>query len=247
MPFTFSHPAIILPLLRKYGKRLSATGLVIGSITPDFESFIKLGKEKMFSHTWSGMFWYDLPLGLLLCILFHTFIKIPLVEHMPAPVAYRFYRFRTDNWVARLPRHFWVVLVSLFIGIFSHLLWDACTHLNFYYPDSDTSTLRIHGIRVYILVQYSCSVIGLLFMAHLVYRLPKGYAPPVQGNWFNYWIIMLLVIILFGCIFTTGLPVDTEINGIMVIYLVIASCLWGLLTVSTAYMMAKVLIRGRRL
>jgi len=247
MPFTFSHPAIVLPLVRRYSRSLSATGLIIGSITPDFESFIKIGHEKMYSHTWLGMFWYDLPLGLLLCIMFHMFVKIPLVEHMPKAMASRFYRFRTDNWMGYLRCHFIIVLVSLFIGIFSHLLWDACTHLNFYYPDSDESTLRFMGVRVYILVQYSCSVLGLLFIGLTVYSLPGGYAPEVQGNWYNYWIIMLLVIILFGSYFSTSLPDDIEINGILIIYIVIASCLWGLLTVSSAYMLAKLLIRGRRL
>jgi len=36
MPFTFSHPAIVLPLT-KARLKLSATGLIVGSTIPDFE------------------------------------------------------------------------------------------------------------------------------------------------------------------------------------------------------------------
>ncbi|WP_220463965.1 DUF4184 family protein [Adhaeribacter radiodurans] len=39
MPFTFSHPAIVLPLTLLLRKWYSLTGLVIGSLTPDFEYF----------------------------------------------------------------------------------------------------------------------------------------------------------------------------------------------------------------
>ena len=42
MPFTFSHPAIVLPLVRKSGHWFSATGLIIGSLTPDFEYFMRM-------------------------------------------------------------------------------------------------------------------------------------------------------------------------------------------------------------
>ncbi|SEF46838.1 protein of unknown function [Flavobacterium urumqiense] len=40
MPFTFSHPAIILPFLKN--KKLSATALIIGSMSPDFEYFFRM-------------------------------------------------------------------------------------------------------------------------------------------------------------------------------------------------------------
>ncbi|WP_262496247.1 DUF4184 family protein [Flavobacterium piscis] len=39
MPFTFSHPAIILPLKYLPKNWISLTGLIIGSLTPDFEYF----------------------------------------------------------------------------------------------------------------------------------------------------------------------------------------------------------------
>ena len=39
MPFTFSYPAIVLPLTYLPRRWFSLTGLIIGSLTPDFEDF----------------------------------------------------------------------------------------------------------------------------------------------------------------------------------------------------------------
>ena len=57
MPFTFSHPAIILPLKKLPKKYISMTGLIVGSIAPDFEYFLRM--KSKYSHTMSGILWYD--------------------------------------------------------------------------------------------------------------------------------------------------------------------------------------------
>jgi hypothetical protein len=54
MPFTFSHPAIILPLKYFKKKWFSLTGLVIGSMTPDFEYFVRMRIQSNYSHTIEG-------------------------------------------------------------------------------------------------------------------------------------------------------------------------------------------------
>lgn len=56
MPFTFSHPAIILPFKYLPNRWISMTGLIIGSLTPDFEYFIRMKIESYYSHTNAGLF-----------------------------------------------------------------------------------------------------------------------------------------------------------------------------------------------
>ncbi len=51
MPFTFSHPAIILPLKYLPQNWFSLTGLIIGSLTRDFEYFIRMKVRSNYSHT----------------------------------------------------------------------------------------------------------------------------------------------------------------------------------------------------
>lgn len=78
MPFTFSHPAIILPLTSSKRQWFSATGLVIGSMTPDFEYFIRMKVQSDFSHTLPGLLWFDLPLGLLLSFIYNALFALLL-------------------------------------------------------------------------------------------------------------------------------------------------------------------------
>jgi hypothetical protein len=84
MPFTFSHPALILRLTRLPKRWVSATGLVLGSIIPDLEKFLKMNDGNTFSHTFPGMFWFDLPLAILLSFVFHRAVRDSLIDNLPA-------------------------------------------------------------------------------------------------------------------------------------------------------------------
>ncbi|GAB5466418.1 MAG: hypothetical protein Kapaf2KO_18540 [Candidatus Kapaibacteriales bacterium] len=83
MPFTFSHPAAIIPLKKVFKDKLSLASLVIGSIVPDFEYFIRLRLYSEHSHTLEGLFYFDLPLGIVIVLLFYGIIKEPLVNNLP--------------------------------------------------------------------------------------------------------------------------------------------------------------------
>src|SRR5690625_7567658 len=85
MPFTFSHPAIVLPLTFLPRQWFSLTGLVIGSLTPDFEYFLRMRIKSNYSHTIDGLVWFDVPLGRSLPFIFHnidgerSFANLPTV------------------------------------------------------------------------------------------------------------------------------------------------------------------------
>lgn len=81
MPFTASHSAIVLPFLNN--KRLSATALIVGSMSPDFEFFFKMKNQSEFSHSFLGIFLVDFPLSFIVMFLFHGIIKKPLIENAP--------------------------------------------------------------------------------------------------------------------------------------------------------------------
>src|SRR6478609_2941554 len=98
MPFTFSHPAIILPITYLPRKWFSLTGLVVGSLTPDFEYFIRMRVQSDYSHTLSGLFWFDLPLGILLAFIFHNIVRDSLFENLPLILKSRLIRFKQFDW-----------------------------------------------------------------------------------------------------------------------------------------------------
>ena len=39
MPFTFAHPAAVLPFAKKHSSYISVTALILGSMAPDFPIF----------------------------------------------------------------------------------------------------------------------------------------------------------------------------------------------------------------
>jgi len=97
MPFTFSHPALVLSLTGK-SRPLSSNGLIIGSLTPDFEFFLRMSTHSHYSHTLSGLFWFDIPLGILLAFVFHNIVRDSLFDNLTAFLQARLKRFQQFHW-----------------------------------------------------------------------------------------------------------------------------------------------------
>ena len=173
MPFTFSHPAIVLPLVR-YNRYFSSTGLIIGSIIPDFESFIRFDEYKAHSHTWPGAFWYDLPLAIIFSLVFHNLIRNELILNLPGSLGSKYYSYIGYNWNKYFRKHIVMVIFSFIIGILSHLLWDSFTHLSISNPDYVLSDVYVGNVKLFILLQYSNSVLGLLIVLWHVRRRRYG-------------------------------------------------------------------------
>lgn len=126
MPFTFCHPAIILPLSKS--QKLSTSALIIGITAPVFEYFLRMDMIRTHSHDFWAVFYFNLPLTLVLFVIFQSIVKVPLINSMPQFLFSRFSRFITlkPNYTS-IHSLLWVC-ISAIIGIFSHLLWDSFTH-----------------------------------------------------------------------------------------------------------------------
>ena len=133
MPFTFSHPAIILPLAKINAKYISASALIMGSMAPDFEYFIRMRLKQVHGHTLEGMFYFDLPVTLICVCIFHALVRDTLIDHLPEFLRTKYQQFYRMNWFSYAQKRWYVILYSALIGIFSHLLWDAFTHAPGYF------------------------------------------------------------------------------------------------------------------
>ena len=181
MPFTFSHPAIVLQLISKYKNLFSSTGLIIGSIIPDFESFIKFDEYKEYSHTWLGVFWYDLPLAILFSLIFHNIIRNDFILNLPDSIGSKYYSYIGYNWNNYFLKHIWKILFSIIIGILSHLLWDSFTHLSLVNPNYVLSDIYIFNVKLFIFLQYSNSLLGLLVVIWDVFRKDKKSKDQIEN------------------------------------------------------------------
>lgn len=208
MPFTFSHPALILPFTYLPKRWVSFTGLIIGSLTPDFEYFLKMKIQGSFSHTLMGLFLYDLPFGVFLAFVFHRTVKNDLFQNLPMFFKARLSKFNRFQWVDYFKLNWIIVIFSILIGAFSHLLWDSFTHYDGYFVNL-ISTLKnkveLFGFQfsIFNLLQHLSSLIGAIFIFLAFWKLPIEKMEEKQINlnyWISFFIIAVIVILIrFFC------------------------------------------------
>src|SRR5690554_131430 len=176
MPFTFSHPALVLPLAYLPKKWFSMTGLIIGSIAPDFEYFIRMRIQSDYSHTISGLFWFDLPLGIILAFIFHNIVRDSFFNNLPTILKSRLVKFKSFEWNEYFKKNWLVVIISFLIGAASHIFWDSFTHHNGYFVKTIptlTNTVAFIGMQVpiYKILQHSSTIIGGLIVVFALYKI----------------------------------------------------------------------------
>lgn len=187
LPFTFSHPAAVLPLAFIKKKWISVTGLVIGSLTPDFEYFFRMQQDSYYSHSLRGIFWFDLPLALLLVYLFNYLIKKELIENLPQFLNRRFSKFIYPGRNLNSRKDLLFVLISLLIGITSHIIWDKLTHKSMSLIDEQEHYTVFWEVN---------SIAGAIIIAAAVLKMPQGKKTQ-KSNIFIYWLLILSITLAF--------------------------------------------------
>ncbi|MGV3656327.1 MAG: DUF4184 family protein [Chitinophagaceae bacterium] len=204
MPFTFSHPAIVLPLNLLPKKWVSLTALVIGSLMPDLEAYLRFSSQKSQSHTWSALFWFCLPLGFLLSLLYHQLVRNAFIHHLPSFAYKRLVPYTHFNWLQHVKSNWPVVIISFLIGGASHLLWDLFSHFEGVLHRIDpaltgNTTVFGYNIEIPYLIQYLNSLLGLLVILLAIVFLPAQKEAIQKKRWWIYWLkIMLVTALVFG-------------------------------------------------
>lgn len=228
MPFTFAHPAFILPLAKS--RYLSTTALVIGSMAPDFEYFIRMRLERIHGHTFLGAIYFDLPLTLLLCWLFHRFARDAMIKNLPMILEEKYKVFYKMNWMINFKGRIFPILVSALIGIFSHFLMDALTHDGSWI----TNNLVVFNEKISILgyenllsrwLQITFSILGLGVIVLTVLFVPVN-----QINWRQFYNKMVYYMAVFGVMILVTLArnlifgfeiIATSIAGLLIGFIVV--------------------------
>ena len=200
MPFTFAHPAIILPLKHiRISKYFSLTALIAGSLVPDFEYFIRMKMESRYSHTLLGVFYFDLPLGLVCCFLFHNIVRNDLFANLPRFLRTRLCAYTGFNWNIFFLKHPILIILSLLVGSLSHLLWDAFTHAYGFFVGiisvlNHAFVINGVSIPVYKMLQHGSSLVGCSILFYVIMKLPKRECSNKID--FRYWIALCSTILI---------------------------------------------------
>ncbi|MEK5255572.1 DUF4184 family protein [Paenibacillus sp. FSL F4-0125] len=172
MPFTFAHPIFALPFKNVKPKYFSATGLILGSMSPDFEYFIMLEPYQSIGHSIKGLILQAIPLCVILAVIFHRIVKESLVLHLPSyyNIDQRAYNIlskrglNSTGWTA--------FILSVIIGFLTHVFIDGFTHFNGYFVEQfpPLRDIVIYNFTFYKILQHSFSIFGLLMVTWIIVR-----------------------------------------------------------------------------
>jgi hypothetical protein len=195
MPFTFSHPAIVLPMTFLPRHWFSLTGLIVGSLTPDFEYFLRMKIQSNYSHTLFGILWFDLPLGILLAFIFHNIVRDSLFDNLPTILKSRLIKFKQFEWNEYYKKNFLIVIVSILIGTGSHIFWDSFTHDNGYFVRTIsvlTTTMNCcdRQVPVYKILQHSSTLLGGIITAIALFKITSD-KNVIRELDIKYWSILI--------------------------------------------------------
>jgi hypothetical protein len=164
MPFTASHPAAVLALAR-WG--LPGSALVIGSIAPDLPMLLPIPVVVHFAHTPLGIITADLAIGAAGFVLWQALfgpaliavapqaLRARLPDHVPAGL-----RFHFSRW-----RRFACVIVALFVGAATHVVWDSFTHDWMWGPAHINWLASRHGpLMGWQWAQHVSNIVGFAFV-----------------------------------------------------------------------------------
>jgi hypothetical protein len=137
-------------------------------MSPDFSYFFAHDDlERLATHSIPGLFWFCLPVSLVVWFFYARLLEAPTMALLPESWAARITPSRSELTLARVS----IVSAAILVGALTHLVWDAFTHIHSpvvnAVPGLRVVVLEWHGrpIRVYRVLQYLSSAAGLMILA----------------------------------------------------------------------------------
>jgi hypothetical protein len=199
VPFTPAHIVAVLPF-RKRCRELFFAALVIGSIVPDMEYFLRFNPASGFSHTVKGIFLFDLPLSLLMLWLWQLYIKQTFISFIPylkeQPAAEK----ATYNFTGVLS-----VIICIIAGTSTHLIWDAFTHGKGYFVVR-TDWLQkelfsgVFRMKMCYFLWYFCSITGTIIVMLTFFSRKRRKVDDQKTSPSDFWSKVLFLTLMIAVI-----------------------------------------------
>jgi len=173
MPWTFAHPAAVLPLRHVPCRRLSFCTLVVGSMAPDFGFYFGSFAISRKAHTLWGLLTICLPSGLALIAIIRLLHR-PIGNLLPLPHRQRILSLPPLRSLSSVPAFIWAS-IALLIGGSTHIFWDSFTHESGYFVTRwpimqyNVAFPGNKGFEIYEMLQNASSIVGAALVI-LAYR-----------------------------------------------------------------------------
>lgn len=226
MPFTLAHTAAILPFHRFFSKYFSISALLMGSMAPDFEFFLRITLYGIWGHTWWGVLFFNLPVSIILCLFFHKYVKRSLIDHLPPFLYQRLAKYKNLDWYIYFKANWLKVIFSILIGVLTHFLWDNFTHEpNYTFPfyfDVLAHVFLLNGkaVPLYSILQVLSSALGMLYFVFFVVKMPRNKELNAidYTKRLRYWVWVAIIFCLVIIVrYIIGVPEEKPIGQIIVV------------------------------
>jgi hypothetical protein len=179
MPFTGSHPAAVLPLMR-WG--LLPSALVIGSMVPDLPYYLPMPVDSGTTHSLPGVIGVNILLGMMVFALWHGLLAPFAIAIGPTALRDRLHPPAPGR--VRPARRMVQLVVSLAVGAGTHVVWDSFTHTGRWGPAHIEWLADSHaGLPGYRWAQYASGVVGAAAIAIWLVRWWRTNPPVGTAGW----------------------------------------------------------------
>lgn len=210
MPYTFAHIGYILPLKKNMTSIFSITGLVFGSITPDFDILFRLTniRDHLFQYDLFCIIFIIYPLSLVCSIFFHSVCRNISIMHLPDLLEHKYKIYYTVDFLKILRKDFIKVTYSILLAIIIHLALDFIGHsLNAFEVKTFISNLTKNETLIWISYVSAIYAVPILFSIAGFYLIIKNEIRQrislklftLTKNKFLFWLSMG-VMTLFFCV-----------------------------------------------
>ena len=200
-------------------------------MSPDFEYFFRMSVNGRYGHTLAGIFYFDLPVTILLSLLFHQVVKNNLLRNLPVFFQKRFQDTLHFNFLNYIKEHWWVFAISALLGAASHIFWDSFTHNNRFFVRQfssfyNSTYVPFDGANYplfYVLQQVSTAVGLTIVGIYILAKKPESdhqLTSPKISYWFLLVTIGVLILRLRFFIkssdYDLGNAVVSSISGLLI-------------------------------
>lgn len=130
MPYTFTHIGYIIPIKNKFLNKVSFSGLLFGSIAPDYDILFRITESRfhIFSYSLFDVFCLITPLAFISLMTFHIFCQKIVYNNLP-----EFFKKISHDWLnldikLYIKGNIFTILMSIIIAIYLHLFLDLLSH-----------------------------------------------------------------------------------------------------------------------
>jgi len=244
MPFTFVHPIAIIPIYKLSKKKLDIVALAIGSVSPDFEYFIRFRLKSDYSHDLILGILFNLPIAIIIYLISKSKITEIILKHTTQKCHTLYSNIEYKNK--------WVVFLSIILGMYTHILWDTLTHFNPFTANNFTLLSKQINfgdsqVNVYRILQHLSNLLGATVGSYLFYKKIMGIETQNNSDTcarkkILYWTI---VVVIISTILLLNYLLNQYFNSIGNIVVIVISSLLISLTFTSVIFLIPFLLKNK--